>query len=71
MDHSPNLIAPRFSVALLLSLILLAASNGATALALDFALPGSAIADPVVVTASRIHPFGSPLSFQKRYSSHI
>jgi len=48
-----------------------AASNGATALALDFALPGSAIADPVVVTASRIHPFGSPLSFQKRYSSHI
>ena len=31
MDHSPNLIARRFSVALLLSLILLAASTGATA----------------------------------------
>jgi hypothetical protein len=29
---------------------------------LEFALPGSTIADPVGVTASRIHPFGSPLS---------
>src|SRR5260370_13558518 len=31
MDHADNLIARRFSVALLLSLILLAASTGATA----------------------------------------
>ncbi len=31
MDRSPNLITRRFSVALLLSLILLAASTGATA----------------------------------------
>jgi hypothetical protein len=31
---------------------------------LDFALPGFGIPDPVDVTASRIHPFGSPLSLQ-------